>query len=151
MGNADKGKKMAKSESTVSKCGHYRSWYDVARKLKSPEDRLAFYDALDAYRFDGIEPENLPPIVDILWTAIKPNIDADINSRVSGADGGQKKGGLEKNGNPPSKNASSPLTEEREPPLDGKQKGAFFKFGKNKKDFNIPRKKKKHKRIQNFF
>ena len=76
----------------VNKVGHYRSWYEVAKKLTDPKDKLAFYEALDAYRFDGVELENLPPMVDILMTAIKPSIDADINCRVSGASGGTKKG-----------------------------------------------------------
>lgn len=102
---------------SVSKVGHYRSWYEVARKLKDPADRLAFYDALDAYRFEGVVPENLPPIVDILWTAIKPNIDADITCRISGADGGRK-GGLQEIENPPFEFSASNVEEDVEEDAD---------------------------------
>ena len=77
--------------SGISKAAHYRSWYETAKKIKDPLERVAFYDALDAYRFDGIEPDGLPEIVDILWTAVKPSVDADINRRKSGAKGGAPK------------------------------------------------------------
>lgn len=91
--------KDANSETAkVCKVGHYRSWYEVAKKLTNPEEKLAFYEALDAYRFDGVEMENLPPMVDIIMTAIKPSIDADINCRVTGASGGTKKGESKKKG-----------------------------------------------------
>ena len=65
----------------IQKAGHYRSFFDVAKKIKNPEARLAFYDALDAYRFEGIEPENLPLEADIAFTAIKPIIDADLKRK----------------------------------------------------------------------
>ena len=75
----------------IQKAAHYRSWYEVAKKISDPEDRLMFYEAIDAYRFDGVEPEGLSPLVDILWTAIKPSIDADIDRRCEGAQGGRPK------------------------------------------------------------
>ena|GEM_PF-3892980 len=77
--------------SGISKAAHYRSWYETAKKIKDPLERVAFYDALDAYRFDGIEPDGLSELVDILWTAVKPSVDADINRRKSGAKGGAPK------------------------------------------------------------
>jgi len=40
-------------ENDVSKINHYRSYYEVAKKLTNPEERLAFYDAIEAYAFDG--------------------------------------------------------------------------------------------------
>ena len=76
--------------SQISKAAQYRSFYDVAKKITNPEARLAFYDALDAYRFDGIEPENLPLEADIAFTAIKANIDADLSRKHAGAPEGNQ-------------------------------------------------------------
>ena len=102
----------------VNKVGHYRSWYDVAKKLTDPNDRLAFYDALDAYRFDGVELENLPPMVDILMTAIKPSIDADINNRITGGSGGTKKGENARVKKQKADDAVSPVKEETSEPVE---------------------------------
>ena len=74
----------------ISKAAQYRSYYDVAKKIKNPEARLAFYDALDAYRFDGIEPTDLPLEADIAFTAIKANIDADLGRKHAGAPAGNQ-------------------------------------------------------------
>lgn len=74
----------------ISKAAQYRSYYEVAKKIKNPEARLAFYDALDAYRFDGEEPENLPIEADIAFTAIKANIDADLDRKHAGAPAGNQ-------------------------------------------------------------
>lgn len=100
----------------ISKAGHYRSWYEAARKLRDPEERLAFYDALDAYRFDGVEPEGLPPLADLLWTAIKPNVDADLESRLAGSSGGRgnKKGACGAD--------EITLPDEKKPPLSNPEK-----------------------------
>ncbi len=76
--------------SQISKAAQYRSFYDVAKKITNPEARLAFYDALDAYRFDGIEPDNLPLEADIAFTAIKANIDADLGRKHAGAPEGNQ-------------------------------------------------------------
>lgn len=105
----------------ISKAGHYRSWYEAARKLKDPAERLAFYDALDAYRFDGKEPEGLPPLADLLWTAIKPNVDADLESRLAGSSGGRgnKKGACGA--------TERALSEEKEPPLNNSEKDGLKK------------------------
>ncbi len=74
----------------ISKAAQYRSYYEVAKKIKNPEARLAFYDALDTYRFEGIEPENLPIEADIAFTAIKANIDADLGRKHAGAPAGNQ-------------------------------------------------------------
>ena len=50
----------------------YRSWYEAANCL-SKKDRIAFYDAILAYAFDGIEPE-VDGVVMALFTAIKKEI-----------------------------------------------------------------------------
>lgn len=76
--------------SQISKAAQYRSYYEVAQKITNPEARLAFYDALDAYRFDGIEPEGLPIEADIAFTAIRANIDADLSRKHAGAPEGNQ-------------------------------------------------------------
>ena len=72
----------------IQKAAHYRSFYEVAKKITSTKARLAFYEALDAYRFEGAEPENLPVQADIAFTAIKPILDADIDRKAGGAPAG---------------------------------------------------------------
>ena len=74
----------------IQKAAHYRSYYESAKKLKDPVARLAFYDAIDAYRFDGIEPENLPFEADLLFTAIRSFIDADLGRKCGGAPKGNQ-------------------------------------------------------------
>ena len=74
----------------ISKANRYRSYFEVAQKITSPEARLAFYEAVDFYTFKGIEPENLPIEADIAFTAIKPNIDADLNRKHAGAPAGNQ-------------------------------------------------------------
>ena len=68
----------------VYKCSQYRSYYEVAKKLTDPKDRLSFYDALDAYRFDG-EIIEMTPTVSLVFTAIKPFLDAELGRKAGGA------------------------------------------------------------------
>lgn len=75
---------MAKKDEDLQKAAHYRSFYETARMMKDPMTRLAFYDAVDAYRFDGIEPENLPFEAALAFTAIRSFIDADCGRKCGG-------------------------------------------------------------------
>lgn len=74
----------------ISKASQYRSYYEVARKITDDKARLAFYDAVDAYRFDGIEPEGLPLLADIAFTAIRSFLDADVGRKCGGAPSGNR-------------------------------------------------------------
>ena len=96
----------------INKAGHYRTFYEVAKKLTDPKDRLAFYDALDAYRFDGIEPAGLSPLVELVWIAIRPNVDADIQNKLTGASGGR--GRKNSDVKPPIEKTEKPVTEKTE-------------------------------------
>ena len=69
----------------ISKANRYRSYFEVAQKIKNPEARLAFYEAVDWYTFEGVEPKDLPIEADIAFTAIKANIDADLKRKTGGA------------------------------------------------------------------
>lgn len=99
----------------IQKAAQYRSFYETAKKIKDPESRLAFYDALDAYRFEGIEPENLPFAADLAFTAIKPFIDADVNRKNGGAPKGNSnaKKQPENNGENNIKNNPETTTKQR--------------------------------------
>ena len=71
-------------EENIKKTVHYESFYRAAQ-LMSPKEQLAFYNALDAYRFDGKLLENLPKAAAIAIILAIPNIDADINRRRDAA------------------------------------------------------------------
>jgi len=76
--------------SDLQKASHYRSFYETAKKIKDPLVRVAFYDAIDAYRFDGIEPQDLPFEADLAFTAIRSFIDADCGRKCGGAPKGNQ-------------------------------------------------------------
>lgn len=76
----------------MRKAAHYASFYRAAKRITDPEARLAFYDALDAYRFDGIEPDwdNLPATAAIALEACLPNVEADLDRKKGGAPAGNR-------------------------------------------------------------
>ena len=67
----------------------YGSFYETAKKLND-EDRLALYDAIVQYSLTGVEPE-LEGIADIVFTAIKPTLDSQIENYKNGKKGGRPK------------------------------------------------------------
>jgi len=113
----------------VQKAAHYRSYYESAKKIKNPEAKLAFYEALDAYRFDGIEPENLPFEADLLFTAIRSFIDADLGRKCGGAPAGNHNAKKQPKNNPQNNLLNQPKTNnvevEVEEEVEGEEKGAF--------------------------
>jgi hypothetical protein len=69
----------------------YKSFYDATQKLEKFEDRCIIYQAICDYSFYKIEPK-LTGITEIIWTLIKPQIDANIKKRIDGKSGGAPKG-----------------------------------------------------------
>lgn len=67
----------------------YRSFRDTIRKLP-PKEQLKAWNAIIDYGLDGTEPENLDPLTDIVFTSVKPNIDAYIKQVTGGKKGGSK-------------------------------------------------------------
>lgn len=67
----------------------WHSYIEAARML-SDADRLAYYDALFDYGFDGIEPE-LTGIPAAMFLLTKPNLDKSISKSEAGAVGGASK------------------------------------------------------------
>lgn len=55
----------------------HRSYHD-ALKNRNAEERLALYDAMNAYAFDGIDTEFDDPNLAMAWGLIKPNIDSSL-------------------------------------------------------------------------
>ncbi len=75
----------------------YRSFYDVLNQLPE-ESRLHFLDAICNYALDMKEPSFPNELENILWTAIKPNLDSNWKSYIGGKTGGNgrpKKKGID--------------------------------------------------------
>ena len=68
----------------------YRSFFEAIDGLDD-RTRLQVYDAYCRYIFRGIEPENLCALAQIVWTLMKPQIDANISRISNGKKGGRPK------------------------------------------------------------
>lgn len=67
------------------------SYYDAIRPL--PDDqRLALYDAIMGYAFDGKEPEGLPPILNGYFVLLRPNIDSSSRRYSASVENGKRGG-----------------------------------------------------------
>ena len=69
----------------------YKSFYEAVKQLQNAEDKCIIYQAICDYSFYDIEP-TLEGITAIIWTLIKPQIDANIKKRNDGKRGGAPKG-----------------------------------------------------------
>ncbi len=69
----------------------YKSFYEAIEKMPSVEDKCIIYQSICNYCFYDIEP-NLSGVTEIIWTLIKPQIDANIKKRIDGRRGGAPKG-----------------------------------------------------------
>ena len=71
----------------ISKAGFYRNWYEIAKDFETAEERLAFYDMIFEYFFEGKEPEKqtIGSGLYRLFMSVKANIEADIERRNGGA------------------------------------------------------------------
>lgn len=68
----------------------YPSIYEACKVL-SAEDRAIAFDTILAYGCEGKEPEELPPMVQVIWIMAKPLIDAAAQKRENGRKGGRPK------------------------------------------------------------
>lgn len=68
----------------IGKANFYKSYFLAGQKL-SDNDRLSFYDSIFKYIFEKQEPAELEYVVDIVFTTIKPFIDADLKRKSGGA------------------------------------------------------------------
>lgn len=67
----------------------FRSFYEAIKEIEDEGARLDLYEAICAYALEGEEVE-LTGVPRMLFTLIKPNIDASNKKRTGGATGGRK-------------------------------------------------------------
>lgn len=79
----------------------YSSFYKAASEL-NPKERVALYDAILMYAFDGIEPKITNKQVKMAFILSRPQIDANNDRYINGKKGAEhgKKGGRPKKENP---------------------------------------------------
>lgn len=106
----------------------YASYYEAIKELP-PEQQAKIYNAIFQYCFEGIEPSFLGT-GKIIWTLIKPQIDANIKNYENGKKGGR----------PPKK-------EEKKPPFINKKNPPFEKTETKSKSKS---KKKSKNNTENF-
>ena len=68
----------------------YESFFEAIRLLPK-EESIEAYDAICRYALYGEEPEELLPGTEIVFTLVKPQIDANNQRRSNGEKGGRPK------------------------------------------------------------
>ena len=66
----------------------YRSFYESFKKFPKKE-RLQLFEAVCAYALDGIEPEDIPGMAEVVFTLLKPQLDANLRKYENGLKGGR--------------------------------------------------------------
>ncbi len=92
----DTDNKKVKQKISRKSCIFYRSFYEAIKGL--PKDsQLKLYQSIFRYSLDFVEP-NLEGLELLVWTLIKPQLDANINKYKNGCKGGSHgiKGGRPK-------------------------------------------------------
>ena len=69
----------------------YKSFYDAVGGLQTNDEKLKMYNTIFEYCLFEIEPK-LDGVLNIIWTLIKPQLDANIKKRENGKKGGAPKG-----------------------------------------------------------
>jgi hypothetical protein len=77
------------------------SYHEAIRHLPDT-DHLALYDAILDYGLDGVEPKELPPILQGYFALIRPNLDASRNRYSAAVENGKK------GGRPPTNQSKKP-------------------------------------------
>lgn len=79
-------------EKTFPYIPFYRNWYESISEMQDAE-RLATYDALYNFAFNGVEPPaDLPTVSRVFVTAVKGNIEKSVKRYYDGQKGGNTKG-----------------------------------------------------------
>jgi len=68
----------------------YRSFYEAIKDLDK-DIKLQMYDAIFSYGLDFKEPSGLTGIAKVVWTLIKPQLDANLKKFNDGKKGGRPK------------------------------------------------------------
>lgn len=65
----------------------YRSFFEAIEKCEEA-DQLALFRAIAEFGLNGVEPNFGNPMLDLVWTLIRPNLDASWSKYVNGKKGG---------------------------------------------------------------
>lgn len=76
----------------------FRSFYEAMAELEDKE-RLAFFDAMMAYAFEGVIPEFDSFYLRMAWSLIEPNIQKSIKQSITNANNRRKKKAENDDGN----------------------------------------------------
>lgn len=93
----------------IAKLSFFRSYHETIQKLEDPMDRLALYEAITGYVFDGTEPD-FDGILDFAWGLIKPNLLSSVSKSKAGSEGGKASRRNKAESKPPSKLASKEIS-----------------------------------------
>lgn len=118
------------------------SYIETLKKLTDDEDQLELMWAIINYQYEGKEP-NLYGTLDLLWTAIKPNIDITMKYQESGKKGGRPR-------KTPLETTKTPLFNNENPPLEI-QKPNKNKNKKENKNMNQNKDENIEKEMSNIF
>lgn len=66
----------------------YKSFYEATKDL-DPVDYNSAMRAVIEYALNGVQPKNLTPIAKVIFTLIKPQIDANNKRYINGCKGGE--------------------------------------------------------------
>lgn len=124
----------------AGKFSFFASFYEAASEM-GDSDRLAFYDGICRYVFEGEDPR-FDGLLAIVWKLVKPNVDSSVNGQKAGSKGGRghkktpaetqsERGGL----NPPEKTETPLQTDmdmdkDKERDMDMEKEGEGFSSGK---------------------
>lgn len=74
----------------------YKSFYDAIKTIPQ-EYQLELYNAIFMYAFEGVEPTELSPVANVVFTLAKPNIDSAQKRYAASVENGKKGGRPKKN------------------------------------------------------
>jgi hypothetical protein len=66
----------------------YKSFYDAIQGL-TPEIQVEAYNVIFNYAFNDVIPEEISPLVNVVFTLVKPQIDANVERRKNWKSGGR--------------------------------------------------------------
>lgn len=66
------------------KAGLFISHFEAIKQIPDPAEQAAMYEAIFNYQFYGTMPEGLPPIANMLMTAIFPVLEKDVSYKSGG-------------------------------------------------------------------
>ncbi len=67
----------------------HNSYYEATKAL-SPEDRLAIFDAMNLYAFEGIDTDFEDSNLAMAWNLIRPNVDSSLKRSKTNAENARK-------------------------------------------------------------